>query len=160
MANTEWFTGPGPHNCGPIRFSCRLFHHLIRSVLIFRIMSLILGHINRGAHLAWRLPLASSLSRLLSGSAAAARIDDESDGRESISFKLEDLFKADDKSHLTPAAVVEQLDRFIIGQAEAKVSSTSCTDNPGFLSCTPSANSEQWPSRSETDGDVNSSLCY
>jgi ATP-dependent protease Clp ATPase subunit len=80
----------------------------------------------RSASLVWgRLPkIASSMSmsRFMSGSAAAARVDDESNGREAVSFRLEDLFKSDDKSHLTPQAVVEQLDRFIIGQAEAKVS--------------------------------------
>ena len=84
-------------------------------------MSLLFG-INRGA-LAWpRIPsIASSLSRFMSGSAAAARVDDEDSRDQTVSFKLEDLFKSDDKAHLTPAAVVEQLDRSIIGQSEAKV---------------------------------------
>ena len=62
-----------------------------------------------------------SPQRLMTSVAAARSTDDESDGINDSSFKIDDLFKADDKAHLTPLAVVEQLDRFIIGQGEAKV---------------------------------------
>lgn len=58
---------------------------------------------------------------MMSSVATASPLIDEFIEKYTSSFSLADLFKDDDKSHLTPLAVVEQLDRFIIGQAEAKV---------------------------------------